>query len=586
MQRHVQKCRVDDDSAGQAFDPALSHDTPKAKALHQNAEVSNISRKGYSLSRRGLNLTESPCLDEKESKAGPLKQEPIAIPGVTQAVPKSDTETTKVKVEPIPEESSESPESTALSPTSQTPPASESESEISATYVGERKRQVIDRVVKVVTVWLRSRFEQSRLQLVTKGAAGEGGREQVSAAGVHPSSGEKSASAHTHAQTASSNRQTNRNTKRKASDRQEDESSDQEEPPRSKLRTDKGKAIEFPKYACPYFRYNRAKYRGWRGCPGPGWPDVHRVKEHLYRRHRQPKFRCDRCCQPFADKKTHTDHLRNVTSCPLKPMEPIEGFDADQETRLKSRKKAMTELCEGEKWKAVFRILFPHVDDSDMPSPFYEDEDNAEPSSLSECEEYIVKEVPLRLRQILGPELDRDLSIVEEGLKRKAIDSLKTLLVEAFREFRQSKETTDTNQISSPFSNAQEVQRNIQPPVHGAFDLGRGPGVENEIQDEQTGNSTDQNLADGGQLLNMLPTSTTGYQDLGLSDSGFHNEDFGLEGLDLGFLTNTENLFGEIPIMENLLQPLGGYDHGVNVAAPKKFSDSGYDSPETVPGSE
>jgi hypothetical protein len=31
-------------------------------------------------------------------------------------------------------------------------------------------------------------------------------------------------------------------------------------------------------YACPYFKYNPHRYKSWRNCPGPGWPDVHRVK--------------------------------------------------------------------------------------------------------------------------------------------------------------------------------------------------------------------------------------------------------------------------------------------------------------------
>lgn len=49
--------------------------------------------------------------------------------------------------------------------------------------------------------------------------------------------------------------------------------------------------------------------------------------------------------------------------------------------------------------------------------------------NLQECEEYVLKEVPGRLRQLLGRELDRDLTIVEEGLRRKAADCVKTLLV-------------------------------------------------------------------------------------------------------------------------------------------------------------
>jgi hypothetical protein len=33
-----------------------------------------------------------------------------------------------------------------------------------------------------------------------------------------------------------------------------------------------------PLYACPYFKRNRQKYQRWRGCPGPGWDSIHRVK--------------------------------------------------------------------------------------------------------------------------------------------------------------------------------------------------------------------------------------------------------------------------------------------------------------------
>jgi hypothetical protein len=30
--------------------------------------------------------------------------------------------------------------------------------------------------------------------------------------------------------------------------------------------------------ACPYFKYDPTTYKKWRNCPGPGWPDIHRVK--------------------------------------------------------------------------------------------------------------------------------------------------------------------------------------------------------------------------------------------------------------------------------------------------------------------
>jgi len=45
----------------------------------------------------------------------------------------------------------------------------------------------------------------------------------------------------------------------------------------------------------------------------------------------------------------------------------LEGFDKDQERLLKSRKKST--LTEEEKWKEMFRILFPNDEEDLIPSP-------------------------------------------------------------------------------------------------------------------------------------------------------------------------------------------------------------------------
>ncbi|KAK4212716.1 hypothetical protein QBC37DRAFT_465181 [Rhypophila decipiens] len=487
----------------------------------------------------------------------------------------SDIKTTQTDGDPAPVVTS--PSSTLA----QTPSTSESGSGISSTYVAERKRQVIDRVLQTVTIWLRSRFELSRHRTLTERIAGVVCGEGSST--THSVSEDRTPKPKSQLRSASRLPERHRNGKRKASDRQDDEDNEEDKAPPSKTRIDKGKAVESLKFACPYFKYNKTKYKSWRGCPGPGWPDVHRVKEHLYRRHRQPKYRCNRCWQPFEDEQTIIEHQRNVNSCPLKPMEPVEGFDTGQEARLKSRKKAITELSEVEKWKATFRILFPHVDDPDIPSPFYEYDQDSPPSSLSACEEYIVKEVPLRLRHILAPELDRDLNIVEEGLKRKAIDCLKTLLVDAFREFRKLDQKAEPDQ---PSSSVYATQGNSQQPPLSAHPQGNaGAAVEDGdlSRTEQMYDLQDENLANREQPAQELGSTRTEFHDLELTDISFDNEDFELEGLDLDFLSNPDNLFGEIPIMENLLQPFDTYSHGDNDGGQKKLSDSGYDSSSNSP---
>jgi hypothetical protein len=32
------------------------------------------------------------------------------------------------------------------------------------------------------------------------------------------------------------------------------------------------------RFACPFFQRDKALYAGWRGCPGPGWSNVARLK--------------------------------------------------------------------------------------------------------------------------------------------------------------------------------------------------------------------------------------------------------------------------------------------------------------------
>ncbi|KAI0853020.1 hypothetical protein F5Y00DRAFT_257675 [Daldinia vernicosa] len=234
-----------------------------------------------------------------------------------------------------------------------------------------------------------------------------------------------------------------------------------------------GKKHQKQMFACPYFKHNPSKYKEWRTYPGPGWLDVHRVKEHLYRRHRQPSFRCGRCWEPFESEGSYLDHQRMIEPCALKDKELIEWFDNSQEKQLKLRK-STSDMSETEKWRTVFSILFPDVRKEDIPTPFYDYDHVAKivPNQLEQlaaCEEYILREIPLRLQQRLRPELDRDFNTVEESLKRTATYCVRGLLVDAFREFRQIQqckmiprtEYEDTGMIDDRFGHTLVSQGNI-----------------------------------------------------------------------------------------------------------------------------
>jgi hypothetical protein len=47
----------------------------------------------------------------------------------------------------------------------------------------------------------------------------------------------------------------------------------------------------------------------------------------------------------------------------------VEGIDVEQEAKLRSRGKEYTRKTEPEKWRTVYRILFPGDDPKHIPSP-------------------------------------------------------------------------------------------------------------------------------------------------------------------------------------------------------------------------
>jgi hypothetical protein len=92
------------------------------------------------------------------------------------------------------------------------------------------------------------------------------------------------------------------------------------------------------------------------------------TREHLYRRHLLPP-QCHRCCTTCADDIALREHQRDLRGCEVREQIPLEGFDKDQERRLKSKKRSQVYQSEEDKWKGVYRILFPDDGEGDMPAP-------------------------------------------------------------------------------------------------------------------------------------------------------------------------------------------------------------------------
>ena len=143
---------------------------------------------------------------------------------------------------------------------------------------------------------------------------------------------------------------------------------------------------------------------------------------------------------------------------------------------------------------------------------------------LNQVEEHLLREVPPRLRQALSRELEADLSLVEEGLRKKATTCVKTLISDVFQEIRES--MTET-QVDVPQAN--ESHR-----------LG----------------------GDATQRVDM---------------NLFHELDF--DFLDAFTMLGDEELrYDEGGLLDNILQPAGGIQPSEGLQSMKKLSDSGYES--------
>jgi hypothetical protein len=148
-----------------------------------------------------------------------------------------------------------------------TPSEKINESPVSQTPVSQNKRQTIHDIVRNVTPRTKSVFGQAR----DSGDSGPSSLTQSSPSETPVNS----------SRTAGPSLPNTTSSKRKLADR-DDTSSDHDDDDERHLINDKdaknNKDQNSGGYACPYFKHNPARYKGARNCPGPGWPNVHRVK--------------------------------------------------------------------------------------------------------------------------------------------------------------------------------------------------------------------------------------------------------------------------------------------------------------------
>ncbi|RSL83439.1 hypothetical protein CDV31_016830 [Fusarium ambrosium] len=114
--------------------------------------------------------------------------------------------------------------------------------------------------------------------------------------------------------------------------------------------------------ACPFYVYNPARYQ--QCLLQYDLRSIEDVIRHLRRHHMKPPY-CPRCSQTFDTLSSRDSHILERT-CELRDLQPIEGINFYQESKLKRRDKI--DLGEAKRWRRIYATAFPN---SDLPrSPY------------------------------------------------------------------------------------------------------------------------------------------------------------------------------------------------------------------------
>jgi hypothetical protein len=90
------------------------------------------------------------------------------------------------------------------------------------------------------------------------------------------------------------------------------------------------------------------------------------LREHVFRQHCLP-IHCHRCCAIFKTESHLAAHQRLPQGCEVKPAELPEGCSKEQEKLLRKRKRGLG--SEENKWKDMFKCLFPDDNPNMIPTP-------------------------------------------------------------------------------------------------------------------------------------------------------------------------------------------------------------------------
>ncbi|WQF81928.1 hypothetical protein CDEST_06942 [Colletotrichum destructivum] len=183
------------------------------------------------------------------------------------------------------------------------------------------------------------------------------------------------------------------------------------------------------RFACPFYKYDPKRYKHHRSCFGPGWTELHRLKEHLFRHHRV--FTCSRCFEQFGEDEGLQKHVRARKACVLQDesaheADPGAGMDRETEKKIRSRKPGKQSNVS--RWYEIYSILFPdEVDIESLPSPWYDDPAGSNGNNtLSDSDDlktqyqhFLRRRIPSMIREELEAEVAKSFNDVGSAMQSR-----------------------------------------------------------------------------------------------------------------------------------------------------------------------
>ncbi|KAI0132955.1 hypothetical protein BJ170DRAFT_680829 [Xylariales sp. AK1849] len=316
-------------------------------------------------------------------------------------------------------------------------------------FLRQKKRDAIDRLMEMLVEWLDSPTFNSH-------APGTSG----SSSSASSASGSNSSVGKTPQKVAGQKRSLRRDSF--------DGSDPDDDGNREDKRENKRTRVDLPnaaKFACPFFKRDPKAHKHRQACTGPGWTSISRLKEHIYRAHRQSAYKCNRCQETFKNGDKLEEHQQADEPCRKSKAKPTDGISEAQYQLL--RKKSSPEKIETKRWEEVYRIIFP--DAKVVPSPYYEYPDGKFPlagdNGTLEFGEYVCDELIGRTRNALEVSFGQ----FEEGLRTQFLDIVRVQWVQIHEEYRQQHNLPKAKTQQAPLAAEAVIPTTIPGAVDNSF---------------------------------------------------------------------------------------------------------------------